>query len=169
MTRALWSSAPVRPITPADAAALLALNNAHATETSHLDPADWGALTQTAFAALCVDRAGFVVVFDQNAAYDSPNFQWFRARYDRFAYVDRIVVDQEARGLGLARKLYEAVFAVAQAAGHARLACEVNQHPPNPGSDAFHAAMGFEAVGEGHPHGDAKRVRYLLRPLPALA
>ena len=48
----------------------------------------------------------FLLAFDQDADYDSPNFLWFRERYPRFVYVDRIVVAAAARGRGLARLLY---------------------------------------------------------------
>ena len=34
----------------------------------------------------------FIMTFDQDARYDSPNFLWFRERYPRFVYVDRVVV-----------------------------------------------------------------------------
>ncbi len=52
----------------------------------------------------------------------------------------------EARGRGVARALYEAVFADARAAGLPLVCCEVNVEPPNPVSDAFHAALGFETL-----------------------
>ncbi len=41
-----------------------------------------------------------LLAFDQAADYDSPNFLWFRERFPRFVYVDRIVVAGEARGRG---------------------------------------------------------------------
>jgi uncharacterized protein len=107
--------------------------------------------------------AAFLIALDQDASYASPNFRWFRARYPRFVYVDRIVTAPAQRGLGLARSLYEGLFAQAHAAGHDRIACEVNRLPPNPGSDAFHAALGFRQAGTADIHGGAKTVRYLLR------
>jgi predicted GNAT superfamily acetyltransferase len=62
------------------------------------------------------------------------------------------------------RQLYAALFEAARASGRSRIACEVNRVPPNPGSDAFHAHMGFAPVGEGSP-APGKTVRYLLRSL----
>jgi len=128
--------------------ALRALNNRHARETSHLDAPAWRRLVDTAFAALTIDPpASLVVALDQDALYDSPNFLWFRRRYPRFVYVDRVVVAETARGRGLARALYAEVSARAQSAGHGILACEVNLVPANPASDAFHARLGFAEVG----------------------
>jgi predicted GNAT superfamily acetyltransferase len=43
--------------------------------------------------------------------------------------------------------------------------CEVNSEPPNPASDAFHAAMGFTEVGRATIHQGRKTVRYLTREL----
>jgi len=60
-------------------------------------------------------------------------------------------IDEGARGLGLARKLYEELFDLVRSAGHVVIACEVNSQPPNPGSDAFHAAMGFVEAGTASP------------------
>jgi hypothetical protein len=45
--------------------------------------------------------------------------------------------------------------------------CEVNADPPNPASDAFHAALGFAAVGSAANHGGGKTVRYFCRELTA--
>jgi predicted GNAT superfamily acetyltransferase len=45
--------------------------------------------------------------------------------------------------------------------GHELIACEVNADPPNPASDAFHAALGFKPVGLAAIHGGSKTVRYL--------
>lgn len=144
-------------------AALLALNNAHAAELSWLEADRLAALVGQAFAARRVGLAdALLIAFDQDATYDSPNFLWFCERYDRFVYVDRIVVAEAARGQGLAKALYLDLFAAAQAAGHTRVVCEVNAEPPNPASDAFHAALGFVEVGTA-ALGGGKVVRYFER------
>ncbi len=150
--------------------ALLALNNAHATELSWLAPERLTHLVRQAF---CARRVGqidaFLLAFDQDADYDSPNFLWFRGRYPRFVYVDRIVVAARSRGRGLARLLYRDLFAEAAREGHVRVVCEVNSQPPNPASDAFHAGLGFVEVGAAAIDGGAKTVRYLLRSLDGQA
>ena len=53
----------------------------------------------------------------------------------------------------------------AKAAGHTRIACEVNLDPPNPISDAFHASLNFSELGRASIYNGAKTVRYLLRDL----
>ncbi len=148
------------------AGALLALNNAHAAELSWLEP---GRLRRMAAAAFLARRAGaadaLLLAFDQDADYDSPNFLWFRARLPRFVYVDRVVVAVHARRRGLAGRLYRELFARAAEAGHEWVVCEVNSAPPNPASDAFHARLGFTAIGAGQVDGGKKTVRYLACPL----
>jgi predicted GNAT superfamily acetyltransferase len=145
---------------------LLRLNNAHAQELSWLTPERLAQLVAAAFLARAIGRGdAFLLAFDQDADYDSPNFLWFRARDRRFVYVDRIVVAPQARGRGHARRLYADLFAQAARAGHDRVVCEVNMEPPNPASDAFHAALGFAEVGVARIHGGAKTVRYLARML----
>jgi predicted GNAT superfamily acetyltransferase len=159
------TGADTEPDTPRGAT-LLALNNAHAGELSWLAPGDLARLVDQAWLALRIgDVDAFILVLDQSAAYDSPNFGWFRARYSHFVYVDRIVVAPAARGRGLARQLYEEVIRRASQAGHERIVCGVNIDPPNPESDAFHAALGFAEIGSASIHGGAKTVRYLARAL----
>jgi uncharacterized protein len=149
----------------ADNSAILALNNAHAQELSLLDAERLSAMIGNAFHAVRAgDADAFMIAFDEKGDYHSPNFLWFRQRYERFVYVDRIVVDPAARGRGLARILYEDLFARARGAGHERIVCEVNSEPPNPASDAFHQSMGFAEVGSARL-GSGKQVRYFERLL----
>jgi predicted GNAT superfamily acetyltransferase len=163
----------IRPLGPAEASAssaigraVLALNNEHATELSWLDADRLIELVGRAFLARRIGAVdAFLLAFDQDADYDSPNFLWFRSRYPRFVYVDRIVVAGSSRGRGHARRLYDDLFRHALRAGHERVVCEVNRQPPNPASDALHAALGFTEVGTASIHGGGKTVRYLARML----
>jgi len=151
-----------------DEAAILALNNEHAAELSWLEPERLSFLLGEAFYARRIgDLEAFIMTFDQEANYDSPNFVWFRERYDRFIYVDRVVVAAHARGRGHARRLYQDLFDHAQRAGHTLVTCEVNTDPPNPASDAFHAALGFTEVGDAVIHGGQKAVRYYVKQIVA--
>jgi len=157
------SAAELAPAAPL-AAALLALNNAHARELSWLEPARLAHLVGQGFFARRIGHVdAFLLAFDQAADYDSPNFLWFRERYERFVYIDRIVVASSARKRGLARLLYRELFAQAARARHHCVACEVNSEPPNPASDAFHLALGFSEVGSARIYDGSKTVRYLLR------
>lgn len=145
---------------------VLALNNDHAAELSWLEPERLSQLLDEAFYARRIGALeAFIMTFDQDARYDSPNFLWFRERYPRFVYVDRVVVAAEARGRGHARRLYEDLFDHARRAGHTVVTCEVNADPPNPASDAFHRALGFGEVGAAAIHGGVKTVRYYAKPL----
>lgn len=146
--------------------ALLTLNNSHAEELSWLERERLQNLVAQAFYARRIgDLDAFMIALDQDGQYDSPNFLWFRSRYARFVYVDRIVVAASARGMGCARRLYADLFDRAAEAGHDRVVCEVNRQPPNPASDAFHAALGFAEVGSASIHNGSKTVRYLSRTL----
>jgi len=147
--------------------ALHRLNEDHATELSSLSRQGLERLIGTAFFAATIDNGdGLVIVCDQDTPYDSPNFLWFKAHYPRFVYVDRVAVSPARRGEGLARQLYEAVFAVARAAGIDCIVCEVNYDPPNPASDAFHEKLGFTEVGRAHLADRGKGVRYLQVTVP---
>jgi hypothetical protein len=153
-------------ITPPAEPALLALNNAHATELSWLEPARFSQLLGRAFQARQIGGGdAFLLAFDQDADYDSPNYRWFRARYQRFVYIDRVAVAPAARGRGHARRLYADLVEAAAAAGHSLVVCEVNAEPPNPASDAFHASLGFAEVGRAVIHGGSKTVRYFALPV----
>ncbi len=149
-----------------DEGAVLALNAAHETQTAPLASGQLHALLGQAFhVGLCAQgRDAFLIALDQNAESASPNFHWFKFRYPRFVYIDRVIVAGHKRGLGLARKLYEDLFVAAATAGHVLIGCEVNVQPPNPGSDGFHEALRFSEVGRAAIR-EGKVVRYLVRSI----
>lgn len=145
----------------------LALNNHHHVEVGP-------ALSRQAFAQLVamafyakgyVEPPGFLLVLDQDAAYDNANFRWFKARHARFVYIDRVLIDRRARGMGRARALYQDMFRAATEAGHSVICAEINSDPPNPASDAFHAALGFDVVGTAFLPDRNKTVRYVARQI----
>lgn len=171
----------IRPLSTATES-LLALNNHHSTELSPLTLVEFDCLIRQAFYAAAIgDADALLLTFDQSADYASPNFLWFRDYFaaksapslasqeesssSDFVYVDRVVTSPAARGKGYARALYSELFQRAKSAGHSRIVCEVNFDPPNPASDAFHAALGFHEVGRASIHNHTKSVRYLLRTL----
>jgi len=145
---------------------LLALNNQFQQELSFLTPEKARHLVGEAFMASRIgDADALLLAFDQDARYDNPNFNWFRERFDRFVYIDRVVVAPQMRGRGLAQALYLALFRQAAAGRHARVVCEINWQPPNPASDAFHAGLGFEQVGLAVLPGAGKTVRFFARAI----
>jgi predicted GNAT superfamily acetyltransferase len=145
-------------------AELLRLNNDNARETSLLTRDRLDAMIASARVATVIEPGvAFLLGFEQSDDYDGGHFLWFRRRLDTFLYIDRIVVGQGHRRLGLGRLLYEDLFRRAELLGHVNIACEVNMEPPNPTSDAFHASLGFTEIGTATIDGGAKTVRYLVR------
>ncbi len=141
------------------------MNNENARNTSFLTPAQWDSLIGTAFYGTCVlGPAALLIAFDHTARYDNDNFRWFAKRFSSFVYIDRVVVGADHRKRGLANLLYLDLFDTAAKASHDIVVCEVNEVPPNPGSDAFHAKMGFSHVGSAELSG-GKHVRYLKKSL----
>src|SRR5262245_46579064 len=106
------------PIDDASIDRALELNNQHATELSlqTRDEFEW-LVANAAYARWCPGQCGFLIAFDERAPYRNSNFEWFRARYAAFTYIDRVAVDSAHRGRGLARRLYEDLFAQSRASG----------------------------------------------------
>lgn len=151
-----------------DPDAFLALNRESETMLSPLDEQSLADLIRTAYVAwLTPERDAMLIALNECALYDSPNFAWFAERYARFVYVDRVVVAESARGRGIARRLYEQLIERASADGYPVLCAEIYFEPPNPASDAFHEAMGFNEVGRAYLADRDKSVRYLVRELSA--
>jgi predicted GNAT superfamily acetyltransferase len=154
----------IRDLTAEDFAWVLGLNAKVETETSPLDASALAAMTSQALLAAAIDECAFVLAFREGAQYASPNYLWFAARFRAFAYVDRIVVGEQARGRGLGRKLYEHLFKLCAKQALPLVGCEVNVAPPNPGSDRFHLSLGFAAIGEARLK-NGKSVRYFRRDI----
>ena len=95
------------------------------------------------------EPAAFLIVLREGIAdYTSENYIWFSGQYDKFLYVDRIVIDEKFRGSGLGRKIYEGVFERAAKAGLPVVTAEIDIEPYNEPSLKFHEEMGFEEVGQ---------------------
>jgi uncharacterized protein len=150
-----------------DLAAVCALNNLFAQQTSYLTEAETSQLLRIAFYARGFAEQGgqlgaFLIALDERAEYANANFAFFRARQKRFVYIDRVITAEHVMRRGLARRLYEDLFLRATAAQHTAVGCEINLLPPNPASDAFHARMSFVEVGTAQL-ANGKTVRYLER------
>lgn len=144
------SGVTLRPGTAADAAAVLALNNA---SVPHVNALSADALAQivamSAHYTVAEDAEGilgFVLCVESGRPYWSENYQWFGERYETFLYLDRVAVHPRAQRRGVGRAIYDAVDAAARGRWP-RIALEVNLRPPNPVSVAFHESMGYVPVG----------------------
>ncbi|MEI9989563.1 MAG: GNAT family N-acetyltransferase [Rhizomicrobium sp.] len=157
-----------RDATRADWPATLALNAESVHVLSPLDAARLARLAAAASYLRVMEEEGtvaaFLLGFAKGAAYDSPNYRWFDARFDSFFYVDRVVVAPAFRGRRLADRLYDDFESAARARGIRTVVCEVNVAPPNPASLAFHARRGFTEIGR-QPYGEGKTVTLLRRDL----
>ena len=111
--------------------------------------------------------AGFILTLDESADYDSPNFRFFQQEFERFLYVDRIVIDSTTQRSGVGSQLYTEIN---QRLGdqYPLLTCEVNIEPPNPQSMNFHRRLGFVGVGEQDTENDTKRVLLMSKLLGEL-
>lgn len=164
----------LRPLTPDDHPAVLALNDAEVPRVGLLTPDGLAALLAHCDLALVAERAGevagFVLAIAPGTAYASPNYRFFERRATDHLYVDRILTAPAHRRAGIATALSEAVAARARATGRAEVTCEVNVRPPNPASLAFHTARGFVEVARQDTDGGALTVALLARTLrPAAA
>ena len=144
-------SAAIRDAGSDDASAILALNRADVALLCPLDRGELEELETYADVAWVVEHDERVVAFfaalREGTAYDSGNYRWFAARYDRFLYVDRVVVAPQARGRGLGRALYERLFSRAERDGVGTVVCEYCVEPLNKISALFHASLGFREIG----------------------
>jgi predicted GNAT superfamily acetyltransferase len=158
----------LRDYRPDDADAVLALNAASVAVLSPLDALQLRALAaQAALLRVAVRDealAGFLLALREGSAYASPNYRWFLARYPRFLYIDRVVVDAQARGGGIGAALYADLFAFARAAGIDTVACEYDIEPPNAESARFHARFGFSEVGRQRLPGGKEVSLQVARP-----
>ncbi|HZX89572.1 MAG TPA: GNAT family N-acetyltransferase [Rudaea sp.] len=163
----------IRNATPDDFPAILALNAESVHFLSPLDAVRLRLLHAQAAYHRVVEHeqkvAAFLLAFRQGADYDSPNYRWFAQHYARFLYIDRIVVDASARGLGFGAQLYEDILMFAAATNAARLTAEFDVEPPNPVSAAFHQRFGFREVGTQWIGGDKKQVSLQAREVDVLA
>jgi predicted GNAT superfamily acetyltransferase len=151
-------SALLRPITEADHADVLALNEQNVELLAPLGEPRLRQLLGWADSGSVIDVdgafGGFVLTFASGSSYDGENFSWFAQRYADFAYLDRIVIHEDFRRRGLGTQVYDELEV---ACGRPLFTLEVNVDPPNEPSLAFHRARGYTEVGRRtlpHPSGD---------------
>jgi predicted GNAT superfamily acetyltransferase len=104
------------------------------------------------------DVVAFVLALREGASYDSVNYRWFVERYQRFLYIDRVVVAAAQHGRGYGRVLYELAFARALETSVPVVTCEYDIEPHNLASERFHQKFGFAEVGRQSVAGGRKQV-----------
>jgi predicted GNAT superfamily acetyltransferase len=161
----------LRPAGEPDLDAVLELNNAAVPAVNALARSDLDWLASVAHTFVVAEEAdrslgGFLIGLDgPGLGYDSLNYAWFSARYDRFIYVDRVVVAESGRGRGTGQRLYDSFRDAGRAEGHDVLLAEVNIKPHNHVSLKFHDRYGFSPVGEQDTENGTKRVVMLACPV----
>jgi uncharacterized protein len=152
----------IRYAAPADFDAIVAINEAAVQHTSAMDVQrlqNLHALSAYHKVATVDGKvAAFLLAMRENAPYPNDNYGFFAARYARFLYVDRIVVDPSYAGLKLGTLLYRDLFDYARAQAVPVITCEYNIEPPNEPSRRFHERFGFSEVGTQWLDGGRKRV-----------
>ena len=130
-----------------------------------LSDLDMGSLTELGnmaemFKVVEVDGkvAAFLIAVRENKPYASVNYKWFLDNYDKFLYVDRVVVSEDYQHMGIGRLIYNEVFNHAKSTGVDRVTAEIDIKPPNPVSLKFHEAFGFKEVGKQMVSGGKKEV-----------
>ncbi len=159
---------PTRAYDVADQETVLALNLASESMLSPLDADRLALLLSLAELAVVFEDAGkvlaFMLVFAEGSDYDSDNYRWFNQRYSNFFYIDRIIVDESARGRGIASTFYDWLSKQAEQQNKAALVAEIDIEPRNEPSLLFHARFGFSEVGQQN-YGKGKRVSLQHRPV----
>ena len=168
MEKSTGARLEIREAVPADLPSLHAINEASTPGVGPVTEAMLARLMAMASLTRVAENGsgplGFILCMTEGCDYASPNYRWLSARYERFAYCDRIAVAAEARGLAIGARLY------AEAAARLRLTrnvllCEVNLAPPNPGSLRFHERLGFRCIGEGWLPDRSYGVAYMEKTL----
>lgn len=139
----------IRPIADGDIGAVLALNE---ESVWALSPLDAERLTRhraeaahLLVAELDGQVAAFAIAYAPGSSYDSINYAWHGERFEDSLYLDRIAVSPDFRRRGVATALYDEIEH--RAKEHGRMVCEVNSHPPNVESLAFHVNRGYREIG----------------------
>ena len=150
---------PIRVPSPADQAALLALNNAHTTELSG-DAPEFGRLLSIAMAARMIGDEAFLLTFDQTPITAAPTSCGSAGQ--RASPIS--IVSWCRRRRGAAGTPGGSTTSPSRATPATSGSAQVNSDPPNPVSDAFHARPGF-GLRRSPPPDRGKSVRYLIRAL----
>lgn len=152
----------IRNIIEPEFSDVLKLNDGEVQQTSPMDLDKLRSLVRmSSYCKVAVSGkqiVAFLIALRENAPYENENYLWFASRFQKFLYVDRIVVSSNFGGRGVGSQLYVDLFAFAKAQSVGVITCEYNINPPNHASRAFHDKFGFKALGTQWAAGGAKQV-----------
>lgn len=152
----------IRDAATADFSAIVELNDTVVSLTSPMDVARLRELDAISCYHRVVETGGrigaFLLAMGERAPYVNDNYNWFSKRFQRFVYIDRIVVGSTFTGQGIGRDLYRDLFSYVRSIGIETVACEYNITPPNIASQRFHERFGFAEHGRRWVAGGIKQV-----------
>ncbi len=104
--------------------------------------------------------AGFLVGLMPGENYSSENYIWVNKNQHSFIYVDRIIIKEEFRNMGIGSFFYDHL--VKNFSKKIKnIICEVNVRPMNTQSMNFHLKYGFSEIGRKNTENGEKRVAYM--------
>lgn len=167
---------PVITIRDAEQEDYQAVVDLNAAFVSFLSPMDMNRLQDLA-KQLCYFKVadkegkivGFLMAFPSAAIYDNSNFRWFARRFQKFVYIDRIIVGDEVRGEGVGASFYRDLEGCARETNAYWLTAEVDIEPPNRSSLVLHERLGFVEVGQRQLDSSDKVVSLQARSLSSNA
>ena len=81
-------------------------------------------LSKASYARQIDDGQGVLIGYGHDAPYpEHENMKWLSKKFDKFFYIDRVIIDEKAIGRGLGRMLYGDLENYARVAGYPRLTC----------------------------------------------
>lgn len=150
----------IRTVQISDLSVIFAMNEAAVPHVNSIPVSDFERFIEISSYFMVVEDetthpVGFMIVLGPKVEYDSLNYQYFSETYEAFDYVDRIVIDESARGKGYGSALYHSLMELST---QPRITCEVNIYPPNPDSLKFHDKLGFKEIAQQQTEGGKKTV-----------
>jgi predicted GNAT superfamily acetyltransferase len=171
-TQNMFESLKIRDVRINDLNDLLELNQSNLPHVGSISMSDMAHLHSLAVyfrvAEFEGQTAGFLIVFDPQADYNSLNFQWFKKRYNAFVYIDRIVVAADWRRKSIAFWLYQDLEQFAAQRNIPIMTCEYNLRPENETSRQFHQKYGFKEVGTQKTENGKKTVSLQIKQVVSL-
>jgi len=89
----------------------------------------------------------FLLAFSDSTDYHYPSYLWFVRHFEKFIYIDRVVISSAKQGQGIGKLLYEDLLLFAKNNNFVRVTCEFDVNPPNEASRRLHEKFGFKEVG----------------------